>query len=436
MTGPSTSRRHWVEVGAALGTGTTVAGVALGIDALTGLPAAIATGNARTLLAAAFSSLVTAGAFAFWMLPLAAQLASASVPPPTVAAHLHDTFQRRIIVGTIGALAYTGIVLLSLPSDGGADAPAVSTSLGALLGVAAIISLLVAVRHAEQSTRPGVLVNESAETVVEGIRRAATRGRPGEVVEEEGTVDGTEVEIVAPSTGWLHAVDEEGLLRSAPSGTTVRLQVGVGAFLVEDWTVVATIQGAIEADDGGLRRGLANRFRVGNQRAAEMDLVGSLSRFTDIGVHAATGGSGAPSTVYETLWYLGAVVHELIRHDLGVADRRFSDGRVLERKKDPSSAELVDLAVDRIRQVTASHAAMALELVRVLVDASGAARTEGRDDVEDVLHRQADLAVAQCRHAEPLPEDLERVVEARANLRRQTTSASRDDEHPAPLSDG
>ena len=83
--------------------GAVAAGLTLVVDGWLDLPPSIAVGNARSLLAAAFGALVTAGAFSFWMRPVAAQLAAASVPPPTVADHLRDPFQRRVIASSAWA---------------------------------------------------------------------------------------------------------------------------------------------------------------------------------------------------------------------------------------------------------------------------------------------------------------------------------------------
>lgn len=81
---------------------------------------------------------------------------------------------------------------------------------------------------------------------------------------------------------------------------------------------------------------------------------------------------------------------------------------------------------------------MALELVRVLVDVRHAAERAGRDDLTEVLDRQADLVVEQCRRADPLPADLDRVLAARREVGHIDQPAERDEEYatdqpePAP----
>lgn len=99
------------------------------------------------------------------------------------------------------------------------------------------------------------------------------------------------------------------------------------------------------------------------------------------------------------------------------------DGRAIEWAPEPGAPALAGTAVDRIRQAIASQPLMAVELVRVLVDAGHHAAASGRDE-------QADLTVARCRQADPLPSDLERVVAARNDTPRRR-GAERAEEYPA-----
>jgi uncharacterized membrane protein len=424
--------RQRLEVPAGVVVGVVTAAAALAVDHLVQLPMAVSASNARGLLAASFGALVTAGAFAFWMLPVAAQLAAASVPPPAVAGHLEDRFQRRVVAATLGALAYTAVTVLAQPGPADARAPAVATVLGGVLGVAAIAGLLVAIQHAVRSTRPSALISEAAHQVIERIRRAdaasALRG-PAPDREDPDGLDLDVVAVTAPRTGWLAAVDEDGVLHDLPEGSAVVLEVGVGSFVVRDWTRIATVRHT-SLDDGDHAIGqLGRHFTIDDERSAERDLVGSLTQFTDIAVHAGTDGSGAPSIAYEAIWYLGAILHELVHHDLGVIDRRLDDGRSLEWVPDPGAPTLAAMAVDRIRQVTASHPAIALELVRVLADVRRHAALAGRDELMAVLDEQADLTVDQCRHADPLPSDLERVVAMRDEIA-SGRGTEREEEYP------
>jgi hypothetical protein len=167
---------------------------------------------------------------------------------------------------------------------------------------------------------------------------------------------------------------------------------------------------------------------------AAVGVVAAALRFADIAVHAGTGGSSAPSTVYEALWYLGAILHELVEHEPGGDERERDDGRSLERAPSPGAPALAETVVDRIRQVIAWQPVMAVELVRILVDARRHADGAGRHDLVGVLDEQADLTVAACRHADPLAADLERVVAARGEVQRSEGS-ERAEEYPTDPSE-
>ncbi len=399
--------------------------VTLALDAALGAQSWMATGSARALLAAAFGSVVTVGAFSFWMRPVAAQLAASTVPPRLLAGHLHDEFQRRVIAATVGVLGFLAAVLLALPHASDAPAPAVSTIAGAILGVGAVASLLVAMRQAERSTRPSVVLAEAAGDVIGNIRKAGN----GEPVEHDGVPDGAPAELQAPTSGWVRDFDQQAILSAVPPGVTIRLDADIGTFVVGQWTTVASVWPADAVDDD-CRRRLASCVDIGDERASELDLVGSVTQFADVAIHAASGAAASPSTVYEAMWWLGAILHELVRHPTIDFPDHEHEGRTLVRDQRLSVPELAELAVDRIRQVTAAEPPMALELVRVLSDAEHDARHHQADDLADLLRRQTELTVALCRQGDGLETDIERVVRACRGGLEEHEPGSRDEEYP------
>jgi uncharacterized membrane protein len=402
------AERNAVSVITGVVAGSALAAGVLALDGMVGSAATVRAANARTLVGATFAAVVTVGAFAFWMRPVAAQLAASTVPPRLVSGRLHDTFQRRTVTVTVGVLAYEAIVLLALPTGDSSPAPMLATVLGGVIGVGAVAGLLVAMQHAERSTRPGVLVAEEARRVMERIREAAD-DESGSAVDVDDGIARPSGQLLASTTGWMEDIREDDLLARLPAGARVHVEVDVGSFVIAGWTPVASIlvRPGVDVDP----EAFAGCFRISDERAEVRDLAGALAQFVDIAVHAASGGSGSPSTVYETMWHLGAIIHELCAHQLAVADRHEDGaGVVVFRRID--SAELVARSVDRLRQVTASDPSMALELVVVLRDARRAARRRGRRDIVEVLDEQGQRVVDQCRHASPLPVDLERVVSA------------------------
>lgn len=406
--------------------GALTAAALLMLDSVLDTGGVIPTGNARALLGAGFGSVVTVGAFSFWMRPVAAQLASASVPPRLLAGRLYDRFQLQVIAATVGVLGFLAVVLLSLPKASDAPAPLVSTFAGALLGVGAVAALLVTMRHAESSTRPSVVLAEAANGVIDHIRTASIEQPPER---PQVSPSGEPARVVASSSGWIRNVDHDGLLDAVPHDTTIRLDTEVGTFVISGWTAVASVWPEASVDDA-VRQRIASCIDVGDQRGTPLDLIGSVTQFVDVGVHAGSGSSASPSTVYESLWWLGAVLHELARHfDVGFPDHQREDGRVLLREQRLSTPAVAELAVDRIRQVIAGAPEMALELLRVVLDAEAAARRHDRPELASVLRRQADLIVEQCRRSDALPNDVDRVVRARGLVGEETT-VSRSDEYP------
>lgn len=402
---PSTAR----SLVAAAVTGVLVAALTLTVDAFTDAGPEIASGNARALLGANVGALVTIGAFSFWMRPLMAQLASSVVPPHLVSAHVHDRFQRRIVAVTVGALVYEVLVLLALPGPTAQAAPLVSTGLGTLVGGGAIIGLLVAMQHGERTMRPGRLLSEASNRVVDRLHERST-SLPDEV--DPVTEPSTSGRVVrASATGWVGAVREEALLGDVPPGSVVRTEVTVGSFVTAGWTEVLTVWSA-DADEID-RDVLAAHVEVHEERGNDLDVSGALTYLVDVGVHAASDAAGAPSMVYEVLDRFGAVFHEVVRCELPVPFLHGEEDRTLIRGLRLERAELLDLALTRLRRSLAREPATALALVRMLQEVRAASVDHARHDAVDVLDRQLDLTVEQCRHGDPLPADLDQVVAAR-----------------------
>lgn len=402
-------------------TGALLALATLGMDRVLNTGAPVATENARVLLGATFTAMVTVGAFALWMRAVTAQLAASAVPSQVVTSLLHDREQHRIVVVTVAALTFAAIILLSLPADPEGSAPLASTTLGALLGAAAISALLVSIHHAERATRPGVLVAESARRVIGHIRSSTMEPTdyqphsPATPSSNGGTgAPDRGVSIRAPATGWLASVAEEQIIAAAADGTVIRVEVCEGDFLIADWTCVATVEPPDGADTG-VAEMIADTFHVSDERAGGSDLAGALTQFTDIAVHASAGSAGSPSTAYEAIRYLGAILHELALHDPVAPQRRREGEAVLIRSGQQGSATLAQIAVERVRKSNAGDPDLSLVLVEVLGQARAAAELQDRAALVEELERQIRLTAEQCSHGSRHPADIEQVAVAADN---------------------
>lgn len=393
--------------------GAAVALLTLGIDALVDVGPQIASGNARALLGANVGGLVTIGAFSFWMRPLMAQLASTVVPPNLVANHVHDRFQRRIIAMTVGALVYEVLVLLAIPGSSQQGAPIVSTVVGTLVGGGAVVGLLVAMQHGERTMRPARLLAEASHEVIHRLRgwsAPAGEADTGIQLEDVPEPSGRHVRGLASATGWVTEVDQVGLVGAVPDGSLVRTEVAIGSFVTRGWTPVVTVW---SPDEGLDPDELARRVSVGQEPGADLDVSAALRVLIDVGVHAASDGAGAPSMVYDVLDHLGAVMHEMMGHQLIPEATEHDGGRILVRGAALDRSELLDQSLTRLRRSLADEPATAIELLRTVHDARCAAIEHGRTESVAVLDRQLDLVVEQCRHAGPLAADLDQVVRAR-----------------------
>lgn len=374
----------------------------------------IPTPNARALLGASLGALVTIGAFTFWMRPLAAQMAASDLPPPLLAARLHDDFQRLTVSATVGALTYLSIVLYALPVQG--PSPAFATITGALVTIGSIVGLLIGMQRAEQSTRPGRILAAARALVADDLE--AVRSAIGREQLDPVEVPAAPARVVrATRSGWVHDVDQARIAAAMPAGSTVRLDACVGSFVTAGWTTLVTVW----ASDGGAGPQLAEiaaAVAVTDERRAVGDLRGSLIELVDVAVHAALGGSSSPSIVFEAIWNVGAGLHGIIDCDLPGPRRRFDGNRTIIVTDLADHAAIIEPAVQRVRRTAAADPTTAIEVIRVLREVRDHAAAAGRLGAADVLERELDLCVAQCRHSDVLPADLHQVEAARAEAGR------------------
>jgi uncharacterized membrane protein len=366
------------------------------VDGFVGTVVPIASSNARALLGASFGAVVTVGAFSFWMRPIAAQLSAVALPPQLLASHLHDRFQARIIAVTVGVLGFLAVTLLAVPSDSGDPAPAASTIVGMVLTTGALAALLIAMHQAERSLQPHSVVAETAQDVIRRLREASV----DEPLAHPHTPTAAPATIVATSSGWVTTIDTERLICDLPTGTILRLETHVGAFVVGDWTAVASVWPSDNVDDD-LHARISTAVEVGDQRSGVVDLIGSVNHFVDIGVHAITTSNATPSTGQQALSWTGAILHELSRHDeLDYPDLTTEEGRVVLHDGAPSVAQLAEHIVDRLRRAAAADRDTTIDLSHIVKEAEHAALHIGHHGVAQSLRRQLDIMDAMSDDAQ------------------------------------
>jgi len=213
--------------------------------------------------------------------------------------------------------------------------------------------------------------------------------------------------IPARETGYIQAVDGDGLLRFAREReAVVRMERGVGEFVVEGAPLVAVAGGG--PPDDGLADAVADLFTLGRQRTTVEDAGCGVRQIVDIALKALSPGIDDTTTAVTCVHYLSAVLARLAARRL--ADPCRTDGgklRVIVRGANFSG--LLGEAFDQIRRNAEGNVAVLLALLDALEVVAGRTRDEGR---LGAIARQVGLIAEVARRTIPLLPERESIEAA------------------------
>jgi len=214
---------------------------------------------------------------------------------------------------------------------------------------------------------------------------------------------GTPRPVPSRASGYLQAVDLQGLLRLAEEkDLVIRLGHRVGDFIVAVTTLAELFRGEA-GDTEGLVEVINDHFITGPKRSHEQGLEFLVNELVEIAARALSPGVNDPFTAISCIDHLGAALGNLSRRSFPPALHR-DQTDTLRLITDPTSFEgIVDAAFNLIRQYGRSHAAVTIRLLENIREIIPFTR---RPEQRDALLRQAAMIERGCH--EGLPEEIDR----------------------------
>jgi uncharacterized membrane protein len=372
--------------------------------------------NARALLSTIAGAVITVTGLTLGLVVITLQLASSQFSPRVLRSFYRSHFQQAVIGFTMGTFTYCLLVLrvVRAPLEQGGDAvvPGLSVAVAVVLGVVATLAILAYVNYIGHAMRVGNLIEHVANETVAGIHHLPLH-QIGDVSldsTQEPRPEGSGSVVRADRSSWVQQAPSQALLAAIPAGSMVRLDVRVGVF-VSASRPLCTVW-PVPEELTRVQRLLHEAIQLGPARTMQEDLAFGIRQLSDIALRALSPAVNDPTTAYEVIVHLGAIVRELLRRDLPPITICGEEGRWLMRPHEFTHADYVNRAFDQIRQAGVSQTALAITLLETVgmliseVDASGLAERAAP------LRKQAHLILAGCKAASPLPEDLEQVYDA------------------------
>ena len=374
--------------------------------------------GASTLLSAIVGSMITATSVTFSMTLVALTLTASQYGPRL----LHNFMRRpgsQIVLGTfLATFTFSLMALRSVQVNGDAAVvPHLSVTVAVGLALASVGVLIYFIHHVAKSIQADTIISQVYGDLVASIDRMfpeqigrgpaeeqpshATSLAPEEVLRDRILREGRPV--LSQSTGYLQAVDADGLLRLAEEQELVVLLHRRPGHFVTRNQVIATVSPASEnSDDDELDRHVSESLILGQERTSEQDVEFAILQLVEVAVRALSPGINDPHTAMRCLDWLAAALCRLSRRTPPDSRRFDRDGRLRVMAQRMSLTGLVDAAFHQIRQASAGKPALFIRLLEAMT--SIAAQAED-PDIRDALRHHADMVWRESQRSVPEPSD-------------------------------
>lgn len=373
--------------------------------------------SARAILGTIAGATITVAGIVFSVTVVSVQLASSEFSPRVLRGFLRDRFQQNIIGIIVGTFTYCTFVLANIrvSSSGDSDQPVPSlpVTIAIVLAVASILGIVAFIDHSARSMQVGHIIRRvTAETrarIAVLYREPSADVRCSDVPPPEP--DGVPHVVRAWEDGWIQQLSEDRLCRAAAPDSYVRIDSGVGAFVVED-TPLVTLWSSDEPDVARIREA----FVIGAERTMQQDVMFGIRQLVDIGLRALSTGVNDPTTAYEVIVHLGAILADVLQSELPARVRVDDHGRTLVLTDRHDHAAHVERSFGQLRIAGAGQPAVLIRLLRTLHLLDELMLDLGLEDRRAPIRRQARLVVATAEQADYIDEDLEEIRRAADEL--------------------
>lgn len=281
--------------------------------------------------------------------------------------------------------------------DEGSFAPSLAVAFGSALALVSIGMLIFFINHIASAIQAAnIMVGAAAETEkLLGIVFPARLGAPATPTERADLATGPARRwqpVPAPATGYVQGVEYKALLAFAErAGVVVRMEQAIGSFVVAGAPLasVASPSGRPLLPPAELAAGLADSYRLGDQRTLDQDVGFGLRQLVDIALKALSPGINDTTTAVMCVDRLGSLLRLLAGRQLS-GPLRAASGEVRVLTLGPNFVGYLGTAFDQIRANAASALAIYLrQLAALSTIAAQCPAQAGRA----ALRQQADLTL-------------------------------------------
>jgi uncharacterized membrane protein len=351
---------------------------------------------AATLLSTIAGATITTAGVVFSLLVVSLQLASGQFSPRVLRTFWRDRVGQVLIGLLLSTFAFCVLSLGQLDTSA-AHAPTATMACSIVLAFASILCIVGYLNRITRRQYVGRIAariqGEALDLINDlpyGPRMGSLCGRPD--AEPDIGALGAALTVESHADGWVQQISKDAVLAAVPSGSVVRLETRVGAYLVRGEPLARIWPKPDPAMAEEVARLIGEAAIIGTARTMQQDIDFALRQLNDIALRALSPAVNDPTTAIEVILRVSSVMRPLIVADLPAQTQRDDRSRVLHTPWDLDHADYVRHAFGQVRAYAAAHPQVLLAIVRSIRMLRRAALAYDRP--QTVLALDAELAAA------------------------------------------
>lgn len=318
--------------------------------------------GSRGMLEAIATSMITVAGVVFSITIAALAQASSQYSSRLLRNFMSDRTNQTVLGVFVGIFIYCLVVLRTIRGgDEGAFVPSLAVLGGIGLSFVGIGFLIYFIHHIASSLQASRIVANVTDETMRAIEHlfpqplGEEKTPADEPPKPEPAIAGPAQPIPAQRTGYIQAVDTEGLLAFARERrVVVRMECGIGEFVVAG-TALATLASSAEnpaarapLDEAGIQA-FNRAYTVDRQRTIDQDAGFGIRQIVDVANKALSPGINDTTTAVICIDYLMAILVRLAQRHIA-SPYRFEGAELRVIARGPAFAELLAGAFDEIRR--------------------------------------------------------------------------------------
>ena len=339
--------------------------------------------GARGMLSTIAGSMMTVVGVTFSMTLVTLALASSQYTSRILRNFMRDRVTQVVLGIFAGIFTYCLIVLRTIRGgDEGGFVPSLAVSFAVVLAIGGIGVLIFFIHHIASSIQASSIIASVADETMSAVDRLFPGNLGQEPVDDDENLTPLSLPernwqaIPAKGNGYIQSVDNAALLRLAQEHKTiVRMERGVGGFVVQDTTLAFL---ALEAPpEKEIITALQAAYSISRHRTLEQDTAFGIRQIVDMAMRALSPSTNDTTTAVMCVDYLTAILARLVSRNIP-SSHRYEEGELRVITLGPTFAGLVAESFDQIRDSAKGNVAVMLRMLGGLQTIAGLTSSPNR----------------------------------------------------------